>query len=412
MTQPPPLPRRILHVDMDAFFASVEQRDNPVLRGRPVLVGGTGPRGVVCAASYEARPFGCRSAQPMAIALRNCPHAIVVKPNGAAYREASNTVFDILHSFTPQVQPLSIDEAFLDVTGSQRRFGDAVEIATNIRQQIHQRTQLTGSIGVAPNKFLAKLASEMDKPDGLTIVPENDIPQWLAPRPIGDMWGVGPAAERKLQAMGVRTFGDVQRMDVRHIESLLGSWGRSVHELAHGRDEREVHPDRSAKSISQERTFGMDVPDPDELLRWLLQQTEQVSGRLRRHELRAKAVTVKIRYGDFKTITRSKTLPGATDRSDELWNAARELFTKWSNVDFHPVRLIGMGATVAGADATEQMPLFGSEDDQRQRRLDQTTDSIRSRFGDDAIRRARLITSSESQKQLDEPVGEHLDSFD
>jgi len=322
MTQPPPLPRRILHVDMDAFFASVEQRDNPVLRGRPVLVGGTGPRGVVCAASYEARPFGCRSAQPMAIALRNCPHAIVVKPNGAAYREASNTVFDILHSFTPQVQPLSIDEAFLDVTGSQRRFGDAVEIATNIRQQIHQRTQLTGSIGVAPNKFLAKLASEMDKPDGLTIVPENDIPQWLAPRPIGDMWGVGPAAERKLQAMGVRTFGDVQRMDVRHIESLLGSWGRSVHELAHGRDEREVHPDRSAKSISQERTFGMDVPDPDELLRWLLQQTEQVSGRLRRHELRAKAVTVKIRYGDFKTITRSKTLPGATDRSDELWNAS------------------------------------------------------------------------------------------
>lgn len=397
---------------MDAFFASVEQRDNPELRGKPVLVGGTGPRGVVCAASYEARPFGCHSAQPMSVARRNCPHAVVVKPNGKAYREASGIVFDILHSFTPLVQPLSIDEAFLDVTGSQRRFGDAVQIARAIKQSIRERTRLTGSIGVAPNKFLAKLASEMDKPDGLTVVPDKGIAEWLAPRPIGDMWGVGPAAERKLRSVGVRTFGDVQRMDARHLESLLGSWGRSIHELAHGRDDRPVHPDRRAKSISQERTFAVDVPDPDELLRWLLQQTEQVSARLRRHELRAKAVMVKIRYGDFRTITRTKTLPEPTDRTDALWGAARGLFTQWSRRDFQPVRLIGMGAAVSDADAADQLSLFGGEDDQRQRRLDQTTDSIRGRFGDDAIQRARLLRAADEHSDIDELVGEHLDKFD
>lgn len=377
---------------MDAFFASIEQRDNPELRGKPVLVGGTGPRGVVCAASYEARPFGCRSAQPMSVALRNCPHAVVVRPDGRKYREASKIVFDVLHSFTPMVEPLSIDEAFLDVTGSQRRFGPAEHIARDIRAQVRQHTNLTCSIGVAPNKFLAKLSSEINKPDGLTVVPADDIEAWLAPHPIRAMWGVGPAAERRLHDLGVRTFGDVQRLPVDVLDRALGAWGRRLHDLSFGRDARTVTPDHQLKSISQERTFAHDLDDAEQVLIWLLQQTEQVAGRLRRHDMLARTVTVKIRYGAFETITRNQTPSQPTDRTDELWSAAQSLFIAWAAESFRPVRLIGMGVIVADT-AAQQLSLFDQETAQRRQRLDALTDSIRDRFGEAAIVRGRVLSS-------------------
>ncbi len=382
----------ILHVDMDAFFASVEQRDNPELRGKPVLVGGSGPRGVVCAASYEARPFGCRSAQPMSVALRNCPHAIVVKPNGSKYRDASKIAFDVLQSFTPIVEPLSIDEAFLDVTGSQRRFGPAEQIAKDIRSMIRERTQLTCSIGVAPNKFLAKLSSEMNKPDGLTIVPIDRIPQWLAPQPIRTMWGVGPAAEKRLRDLGVQTFGDVQQIPLVVLENALGTWGMRLYHLSFGRDTRDVMPDHSRRTVSQERTFSHDLDDPEQVLIWLMQQTEQVAARLRRSDLHAKTVTIKIRFGNFETVTRSRSLGQPTNRTDALLAAAKSMFEMWTEKSFRPVRLIGMGAIVADTPA-QQLSLFEHSENDRGPKIDALTDTIRSKFGDSAIVRGRILSS-------------------
>ena len=353
---------------------------------------GPGRAGVVCAASYEARPFGCRSAQPMSVALRNCPHAVVVKPNGSKYREASKAAFEVLHSFTPIVEPLSIDEAFLDVTGSQRRFGPAEQIARDIRAQILERTRLTCSIGVAPNKFLAKLSSEMNKPDGLTVVPDMNIPQWLALQPIRTMWGVGPSAERRLRDLGVQTFGDVQQIPIAVLEQSLGKWGRRLHHLSFGRDQRDVTPDHCRKSISQERTFGHDLDDPQQILTWLLQQTEQVAARLRRNNMHARTVTIKIRYGNFETVTRNRALPQPTSRTDVLWNAAEVLFQSWAKRAFRPVRLIGMCAIVADTPAT-QLSLFEESGVDRGPKLDALADAIRNKFGDAAIVRGRILSS-------------------
>lgn len=386
-----PVPNRtILHIDMDAFFASVEQLDDPALRGKPVLVGGSGPRGVVAAASYEARKFGCHSAQPTAVAKRLCPQAIIVRGNGKRYRELSQQVFAMFHDVSPLVQPLSIDEAFVDVTGSQRLLGDGVTIATNLRQRIKDETGLTASIGVAPNKFLAKLASDMDKPNGLTIVPSEGVAEWLAPLAIGRMWGVGPKSAAKLESVGVRTFGDMARMDGQWMKARFGKDGERYAQLARGIDDRPVTPDREAKSIGHEQTFGANLTHPDQVRPVLLDQVEQVARRLRRAGVCAASVSVKIRFGQFKTITRRCTLDTATDTTETLWTAASGLFDKWAAESFSPVRLIGMQA---GALQSGEAPagLFGEDERQRAREVDATTDAIVQRFGKRAIRRGGTL---------------------
>jgi DNA polymerase-4 len=379
--------RTILHVDMDAFYASVEQRNRPELRGKPVLVGGSGPRGVVMAASYESRVFGCHSAQPMAVALRLCPDAIVVRGEFGNYREASDQVFEILHAITPLVQPLSIDEAFLDVTGSAALFGDGPTIARTIKDRIREVTQLTASVGVAPNKFLAKLASDLDKPDGLTVLTEADIAGRVAGLPIERMWGVGPAAAERLHRRGIRTFGDMQQLPQEVAQRWFGSAGDHYWRLARGLDKRKVHPDHAAKSIGNERTFPIDVADRAQVRDVLRGQADHVAQRLRRHRLRGRTVAVKIRYGDFETITRAATLDRATDRTDRISGAAVELFDAWATRDFRPVRLIGASVRNLESERGRQLELFEDPAETRARRIDRVTDTIAERFGADHISR-------------------------
>lgn len=380
--------RHILHVDMDAFFASVEQLDRPELRGKPVLVGGTGPRGVISAASYEARVYGCRSAQPTAVARRLCPHAIVVRGDYRRYREISQQVFSLFHELTPLVQPLSIDEAFLDVTGSIALLGDPIHIATNLRRRIHQTTGVTASVGVAPNKFLAKLASDLNKPDGMTVIRPQDIEPVLGPLPVSRIFGVGPVAERRLLAIGIRTFTDLRKIDVEVLARRVGQEEADRYKrLAWGLDDRPVVPDREAKSIGQEETFGHDLTDADAVRTVLLAHAEEVGRRVRRHGQYARAVVVKIRFGDFQTITRRTTLAKPTDATRELWQAARSLFDAWAVKSFQPVRLIGMSATdFAAPDG--QLDLFAAAAQEKQRRLDAALDRIKDKFGDKGVRRS------------------------
>ncbi|MCH7602661.1 MAG: DNA polymerase IV [Planctomycetes bacterium] len=383
--------RFILHVDMDAFFAAVEQRDNPDLQGKPVLIGHDGPRGVVATASYEARKFGCHSAQPMSIARRNCPQAIIVRPHGLRYREASDEVFAIFDEFTPVIEPLSIDEAFLDVTGSLRLLGSAIEIATKIKHRIREKTRLTASVGVAPNKFLAKIASDLEKPDGLTVIEPDQVDDFLARLPIGKIPGVGPVAQKRFHGLGIRVIRDVRQLDRDELDREFGSSAQRYWDLARGIDERPVVSDGEAKSISHEQTFGIDVDQADEIRRVMLDQTEQVARRLRRHGLSARTVTLKIRYGDFETITRSTTLDSPTNSTDTLWQAVKQLFRTWIEREgFRPVRLIGVTAT--HFNDTTQMELYTSPDDNQRKAVEVATDQIVAKFGKSAIRRAGGMT--------------------
>lgn len=380
-----PWARAILHVDMDAFFASVEQLDDPSLRGKPVLVGGAGPRGVVAAASYEARVYGCRSAMPMAVARRLCPQAVIVKGHFDRYREESRKVFDILETFTPMVEPVSIDEAFLDVTASQNLFGEPEAMARQIKDRIRQVTGLSGSVGVAPNKFLSKLASDLEKPDGLTVIRPDDVDRVLPPLPVEKIWGIGPKSVARLEGIGVRTIGDLRRLDPDVLERRLGTDAEHYRRLAFGVDDREVHNDGDAKSIGHEQTFGENLTDPEDVRAVMLEQSEHVSARLRRHKLFARGVTVKIRYGDFQTVTRAKTLDAPTDTTQPIWHAARELFDTWAQ-DFKPVRLIGVTATKL-TRGEPQLELFEDEGAKKQRRVEDAVDRITARFGKTAIGR-------------------------
>jgi DNA polymerase-4 len=371
---------------MDAFFASIEQLDHPELRGKPILVGGDGPRGVVTTASYEARPFGCHSAQPMAVAKRLCPHAIIVPTRFARYRAVSDQMFTILESFTPIVQPLSIDEAFLDVSGSQRLHGGGVEIARKLKQRVRDDLSLTISVGVAPNKFLAKLASDLEKPDGLTIIRAEDIDRVLPPLSVSKIWGIGPKTAKKLDGLCIRKIGDLRSTPEETLQRLFGEDAQRVRNLAHGRDERVVVTDSSAKQISQEQTFRENVPDAEHVRGELLEQVQQVARRLRKHHLRAGGVTLKIRFGDFQTITRSRALPEPTDQTDVLWNTSREVFNEWAEKSFQPVRLIGMAARSLTRQS-EQLALFLDPSSEKNQRLDRTMDKIIERFGRDAVKR-------------------------
>ncbi len=398
-------PRVILHVDMDAFFASVVQLDQPELRGKPVLVGGSGKRGVVAAASYEARVFGCRSAQPTAVALRLCPQAIIARPGPGRIREQSERAFAVFERVTPLVQPLSIDEAFLDVTGSVRLLGEPRAIAERIRREVFESTGgLTCSVGVAPNKFLAKIASDMDKPDGLVVIEPERAHDVLDPMPVTAIHGIGPAGEASLARLGVRTIGALRALPPGVVRDRLGTFGERVHRLAQGLDDRPVRPDREAKSIGHERTFGEDLSDPDEVRGVLCAQAEDVARRLRKHGRLARTVTIKVRYGNFETITRQRAIDAEherpTDGTDAIWAAARALFETWAR-QFRPVRLIGVsvsGLSEAGSTET-QMGLFAPPEatDERQRALDRAADAIAEKFGKNAVRRARSMRDADDR---------------
>jgi DNA polymerase IV len=390
--------RTILHVDMDAFFASVEQRDDPTLRGKPVLVGSRERRGVVAAASYEARKFGCRSAQPMAHALRLCPHAVVVFPHFARYVDASDRVFEILKTVTPVVEPLSIDEAFLDLTGTDRLLGPARAVAQGLRARIRADVSLTASVGIAPNKFLAKLASDLCKPDGIAQIGASNLDSILLPLPIERLPGVGTTTGERLRAIGLATVADVRARPVEDLVRRLGDFGEHLANLSRGIDERPVEAEGDAKSMGQEQTFSYDEETAEGVRAVLLSQCEEVARRVRRAGLRARGVTVKIRYGDFETITRSATLKAATDLTDDLRRAAFALFDRWARSGFRPVRLIGMSAG-RFTRGEGQLDLFPDPAHERRRRLDATVDAIRLRHGDGAIGRAEAPNESKSRRR-------------
>ena len=385
MSDPPPR-RRVLHLDMDAFYASVEQRDRPELRGRPVLVGSDRPRGVVAAASYEARKFGCRSAQPMATAKRLCPDAVVVRPRMEAYCADSARVFAILETLSPIVEPLSIDEAFVELTGTERLLGPAPEVARALRDRVRSETGLTASVGVAPNKFLAKIASDLGKPDGLTILDEESVDRVLLPMEVGRLWGVGPKTAAALASVGVKTVGDLRAWSEERLRGRFGEAGAHFWRLARAMDERPVVPDREAKSIGQECTFEEDLEDREEVRGVLLGQSDEVARRLRRHGLRARGVTVKIRYGKFETITRNETLPEAVDTTQDLRAAAVRVFERWADAGFRPVRLVGVTARELEG-GPEPAVLFPDDEHARKRRLDGALDEIAARFGKESLRR-------------------------
>jgi DNA polymerase-4 len=381
--------RSILHVDMDAFFASVEQRDRPELRGKPVLVGGDGPRGVVAAASYEARAFGVHSAMPSAIAKRLCPDAIFVSGSHSNYRAVSNQVFEIFERFTPTIQPLSIDEAFLDVTGTERLFDSPHAIAEQIRAAVKSELSLTCSVGVAPNKFLAKLASDMNKPDGVMLIEHDRIHEILDPMPASAIPGVGPATMKQLARLGVRTIGDIRKLPAATLRAKLNDYGDRLHQYAQGIDDRPVRVDREAKSISHEHTFEQDLKDPDEVRAIIARQSEDVAYRVRKHSRFARTITIKVRFGDFQTVTRSVTLDHPTDQTSEIHQAARDLFDRWAQ-SYRPVRLIGVGASQL-TDHPETSGLFDQQSNETRRTVDRVGDEIINRFGKDAVRRASSI---------------------
>ena len=378
----------ILHIDMDAFYASVEERDRPELRGKPVIVGGLAEnRGVVSAANYRAREFGVHSAMPAGRAKRLCPQAIVLPPDLRKYAEVSQKIREIFERFTPLIEPLSLDEAFLDVTGSERLFGPAESIGRAIQSAIKDELRLNSSVGVAPNKFLAKLASDLEKPLGFVVVEENEIQNFLDPLSVTRLWGVGKVAAQNFKKLGIETVAQLRNCQVKRLEELFGKSGRKLWNLARGIDNRKVVPDHEAKSISHETTFALDVEDWEVLRSWLMSLTDQVARRLRRNRLKGKTVQLKIRYGDFTTVTRAESLAEPTCSTDDIWNVAEDLLlNKLPNRPLQ-IRLIGIGMTGLQGERTQQRSLFDDENQEKQNRLDHVADAIVNRFGKEGLSR-------------------------
>lgn len=391
----------ILHIDMDAFFASVELLERPDLRGRPVIVGHLGARSVVTAATYEARRFGVNSAMPMAVALRRCPHAVVLEPHMERYRDASRRVMAIFDSFTPLVERLSIDEAFLDVAGARRISGSPFTIGTEIRRRVYAELGLTCSVGIASTKFVAKLASGRSKPDGLLVVPADGVRAFLDPLPVSALWGVGGSTEESLVRRGLRTVADVATAPLSSLVSALGeATGRRLHALANGVDPRAVDTRQIEKSAGHEITFADDVAEPELVRRELLRLCDKVAVRLRRSGVRCRTVAVKVRFGDFTTLTRSRTLVEATDVARVLFEASSALLES-ANPLRRPVRLIGVrGEQLVEADEVA-FSLWSDSDDWRDAEL--AVDDVAARFGSGAVRPASLLSRSapESAKGID-----------
>ncbi len=385
---PPRPPEPILHVDMDAFYASVAAREDSSLAGRPIAVG-NGGRGVVASASYEARAYGVRSAMPMARALRLCPALLVVRPDFALYARVSEQLREIFLSVTPLVEPLSLDEAFLDVAGSVRLFGDPPAIAAMLRRRITAELALTASVGVAPNKFLAKLCSGKAKPDGVLHLRASDVGAFLAPLGVRDLWGVGEQTAAKLDRFGIRRVADVAATPAATLRRIVGpAAAEQLARLAVGADDRSVVPYEAAKGMSGEETFERDVDDEDVLRRELLRLAEKVARRLRRGDVAARTVTLKLRYANFATVTRARTLPAPTDRATDLHREAVALLAAL-RLERVRVRLIGLGATnLVPAGAARQLGLL---DDDRWGLLERAADTARGRFGDAAVTRGALL---------------------
>ncbi|MEW6266392.1 MAG: DNA polymerase IV [Thermodesulfobacteriota bacterium] len=390
-------PRTIIHLDMDAFYASVEALDNPDLKGRPVIVGGTSHRGVVSAASYEARKYGIHSSQPMVAARRLCPQAVFLPPRMKRYQEVSSRIFEIFRRFTPLVEPLSLDEAFLDVTGSERLFGPAPVIAEEIRRLVRTEIGLTVSAGVGPSKLVAKIASDLNKPDGLTVVPPEKAAAFLAALPIQKLWGVGRATRKALSLLGVETIGDLSRMPPDLLGRKFGQHGRQLGWLAQGQDHREVEPEREVKSIGAEETFLTDILDLKSVRRELLWLAIRVSRRLRRHGFRSRTVTLKVKYDDFTQVSRAETLPRLTDEARAVYETGLRLLAR-TDLGRRPARLLGLSLSglvmdedEPQADLFEHKPMGAG----RIRDLERALDKITSKFGEDSILPATLLEEDE-----------------
>jgi DNA polymerase-4 len=380
----------VLHADMDAFYASVEQRDDPALRGRPVIVGGTSMRGVVAAASYEARVYGVHSAMPAAQARKLCPDGMFLPGDMKKYARESRRIFEIFLRFTPVVEGLSLDEAFLDLTGTERLLGPPEKVAADLRRTVRDETGLAVSCGIAPVKMVAKIASDIAKPDGVCVVPAGRVREFLAELPVGRIWGVGPVAEGRLERLGVYTIGELAGSSDESLEGTLGAWGPRVAALARGEDAREIEAYREARSYSEENTFGEDVRDRDTLRRTIRSHAESVARRLRRDGVRARGVMLKLKLarplggGRFPLVTRSLTLPAATDDGRELGEAAMRLLARSGVAE--PVRLVGVGASRIETRSPEQLSLL--PEGPRRKRLNQVVDEIRERFGSESLARA------------------------
>lgn len=391
---------KILHVDMDAFYASVEERERPDLVGKPVIVGGSAEkRGVVSAANYAARKFGVHSAMPTTTARRLCPHGVFLPVRISYYAQIARQIRAIFERYTPLVEPLSLDEAFLDIRGSEKLFGSAVQIGRQIKELIRQELRLVASVGVAPNKFLAKIASDLRKPDGFVVVEPGQVQAFLDPLPIERLWGVGKQGSKLFERLGIRTVGQLRQWPQESLIERLGRSGEHLWQLAHGIDDRRVVPERETKSISHETTFERDLDDPDVLRAWLVDLAEQVGWRLRQHKLRGRTVQLKVRFADFSTITRSHTLPEPTDVTQEIWRAAEEMLEHRLPSKHLPVRLLGLGVSGIDDSGLVQRTLFDREDRQKHAELDATVDEIRERFGADALRRASGLTTEPGKQR-------------
>jgi DNA polymerase-4 len=380
--------RAILHVDMDAFFAAIEVLDNPELRGKPVVVGGAPEkRGVIAAASYEARKYGIHSAMSSFRAAKLCPHAIFMKPRGRRYAEISRRIFDIFRTYTPLVEPISIDEAFLDVTGCQQLFGDAVTIGRQIKDRIRDEVGLVASVGVAPNKFLAKLASDLDKPDGFRIIKENEAEALLAELPVGRLWGIGKKSQQTLAKLGVQKIKDLFTLPREKLEAHFGIHTAKLLALAKGIDNRPVVTDREAKSIGAETTFPKDISETDTLCAHIDRLVERISKSLRKDRFLAHTIQLKARYADFTTVTRAVTLASPTCSTKEIQQAARELLLERLGRKGRPLRLIGVSLSNLVPREEEPGELFEDHTKEQAEKVDRILDALQKKFGSKVIRR-------------------------
>ncbi len=378
--------RAILHVDMDAFYASIEIRDNPALEGKPVVVGGTPERrGVVAAASYEARKYGIHSAMSAYRALKACPELIVISPRMDHYVTVAKEIRAIFGEYTPLVEPISIDEAFLDVTGSRKLFGPATEIAKMIKRKVRDETGLTASVGVSTNKFLAKLASDLEKPDGLVVIRPGEAAARLAPLPVERLWGVGKVTQKHLAAEGIKTISDLLRCPQTQLEAIVGSHARKLRELAQGNDDRPVVVGDESKSIGAETTFAEDIGEADILHGHIKTLSERVAKRLRAEGYRAHTIHLKARYADFTTVTRALTLPAATASTQAVQETARELFDARLERGNRSLRLVGVSVSHLVRPAQEQPELFPDTKEETREKMDHLLDNLQERFGSGSI---------------------------
>ncbi len=386
--------RMIIHIDMDAFYASVEIRDNPALRDKPVIIGGSPQgRGVVSTANYVARKFGVHSAMPASKAVRLCPHAVFLRPRMEHYVAISQQIREIFFRFTSLVEPLSLDEAFLDVSGCESLFGPAPEIARQIKTALLEEVGLVASAGVAPNKFLAKVASDLEKPDGLVVVPAETIQAFLDPLPIRRVWGIGPHTEKRFNALGVSTVAGIRGLAREQLQREFGANSDHFYRLARGWDSRPVVPEHEAKSVSHENTFPVNIEDAEILRAWLQELVGQVTVRMRRAQVKGKTVRIKVRFSDFRTITRSETLNELSFETRQIETTAQKLLTKILREFHQPVRLLGAGMANLRVGAAVQQTLFDAVEKQKQSRIDEACDELKQKFGAGVVRTASALES-------------------